>query len=348
MRIQLSIKESLFLDALLSLELYPENEEANKKMLSTLDNIRLRGSILHMWKINGKSEELNLKKISDLLIKKELLQRIEAVYSLTEFGKSTAINIRGRRIGNRFSDEFLRIANSTAYSIFCERAFGKDLSQANMMDMVQLEKLIQVLNLSSKNKVLDLGCGLGKISEYISDLTGASILGIDVACDAIDLAKKRTQEKRQQLNYQIGDINNLTIAPNSFDTIIAIATLHYTIDIDKTIKQIKEILKPSGQMGIFTFQYAFKNDNHDILHPDNTNLAQILKKNNLEFRTWDFTNNEIEIIQNQLLIARELKEQFQEEGNIDLCNDRIEECEVDLARLLKGQKRRFLYHVQIK
>ena len=83
------------------------------------------------------------------------------------------------------------------------------------------------------------------------------------------------------------------------------------------------------------------------MHPDNTNLAQILKKNNLEFRTWDFTNNEIEIIQNQLLIARELKEQFQEEGNIDLFNDRIEECEIDLSRLLNGQKRRFMYHVHL-
>jgi len=347
MRIQLSIKENLFLDALLSLELYPENEETKKIMLFTLDNIRLRGTLLHKWKIEGKSEELNLKDISELLIKKELLQRIEDVYSLTEFGKSHAINIRGIRIGNRFSDEFLRIANSTAYSIFCERVFGKDLSQANMMDMVQLEKLLHVLNLSSKNRVLDLGCGLGKISEYISDVTGAYILGIDVASDAIDLARKRTQEKRQQLDYQIGDINNLSIASNSFDTIIAIATLHYTIDIDKTIKQIKEILKPSGQMGIFTFQYAFKNDNPDILHPDNTNIAQVLKKNNLEFRTWDFTDNEIEIKQNQLLIANELMKQFQEEGNIDLCNDRIEECETDLARLLNGQKRRFLYHVKI-
>lgn len=347
MQIQLPVEESLFLDALLSLELYPEKDEINKEIPSTLDSIHKRGLELHKWKIKGSSDELNLEDISELLIKKELLQRIENVYSLTAFGKTNTITIRGKRIGDRFSSEFLRIATSTAYSIFCKRVFGKDLSQANMMDMVQLDKLLQILNLSSKNKVLDLGCGLGKISEYISDVTDACVLGIDVANDAINLANKRTQEKRQRLNYKIDDINNLTISSNSYDTIIAIATLHYSIDIDKTIKQLKEILVPLGQIGIFTFQYAFENDNPDILHPDNTKLAQVLKKNDLEFRTWDFTDNEIKISQNQLIIANELKKQFQEEGNIDLCNDRIQECEIDLPRLLNGQKRRFLYHIQL-
>ncbi|NHJ48646.1 MAG: methyltransferase domain-containing protein [Asgard group archaeon] len=347
MMIQLSVEEKLFLDALFSLKLYPETDESNKEMPSTLDSIQKRGLELHNWKINGKSDELNLKDISNLLIKKELLHRTENVYSLTGIGKNNAIAIRGRRIGDRFSSEFVRIATSAAYSKFCERVFGKDLSQANMMDMVQLDKLLEVLNLSSKNKVLDLGCGLGKISEYISDVTSAFVLGIDLANEAINLANKRTQEKQQRLDYQIGDINNLTLSSNSFDTIIAIATLHYTIDINKTINQLKEILTPQGQIGIFTFQYAFENDNPDILHPDNTNLAQVLKKNNLEFRTWDFTDNEIKIRQKQLLIANELKEQFEEEGNIDLYNDRIEECEIDLKRLLSGQKRRFLYHIQL-
>ncbi|NPD90484.1 MAG: class I SAM-dependent methyltransferase [Asgard group archaeon] len=346
MRIQLSIEESLFLDALLSLELYPEKVETNEEIPITLDSIHKRGIELHKWKIKGNSGKLNLEDITELLIKKELLQRTENVYSLTAFGKIKAITIRGKRIGNRFNSEFLRIATSTAHSTFCKRVFGKDLSQANMMDMVQLDKLLQILNLSSKNKVLDLGCGLGKISEYISDVTNACVLGIDVANEAINLANKRTEEKRQRLNYKIGDLNNLAISSNSFDTIIAIATLHYSIDIDKTIKQLKAILTPQGQMGIFTFQYAFENDNPDILHPDNTRLAQVLKKNDLEFRTWDFTDNEIRIRQNQLKIANELKKQFQEEGNIDLCSDRIEECKIDLQRLLKGQKRRFLYHIQ--
>lgn len=347
MRILFSVEEKLFLDALLSLELYPDNDKTNAITQPALENILSRGSELHKWKRDGKSEELNLKEISELLIKKKLLQRTADGYSLTKSGKSNAINIRGKRIGNRFNDEFLKVVNSKAHSLFCERVFGKDLAQANMMDMFQLEKLLQVLNLSSMNKVLDLGCGLGKISEYISDKTGAYVLGIDVASEAINLAKKRTLDKRQRLDYQLGDLNNLALPSNSFDTIIAIATLHYTIDINKTIKQLKEILQPNGQMGVFTFQYAFENDNPDLLLPDNTNFAQVLKRNNLSFRTWDFTENEIKIRQKQLLVANELKEQFREEGYIELCNDRIEECEIDLPRLLNEQKRRFFYHIQL-
>ena len=40
-------------------------------------------------------------------------------------------------------------------------------------------------------------------------------------------------------------------------------------------------------------------------------------------------------------------EEFRKEGNLDLCEDRIEECEVDLPRLEAGKKRRYLYHVQL-
>jgi 2-polyprenyl-3-methyl-5-hydroxy-6-metoxy-1,4-benzoquinol methylase len=347
MRIHLSIEERLFLDALLSLELYPENEKNKEKTPSDLENINSRGKLLHKWTFENKSMESNLKDISELLIQKKLLQKTTNGYLLTRLGKSKAIEIRGKRIGKRFSDELIKINNSPTFSLFCERVFGKDLAQANMMDMFQLEKLLKVINLSSKNKVLDLGCGLGKISEYISDKINAYVLGIDIASEAINLAKKRTQEKRHRLDYQIEDINNLTLPSKSFDTIIAIATFHYVIDIERTIQQLKEILKPPGQMGIFTFQYALENDNPDILLPENTKLAQILKRNNFTFRTWDFTKREIDIRQKQLLNANELKEQFQKEGNIELCNDRIEECEIDLPRLLNGKKRRFLFHVQL-
>ncbi|NHK32842.1 MAG: class I SAM-dependent methyltransferase [Asgard group archaeon] len=347
MKIHFSFEERLFLDALFSLELYPENEKNKEKTPTSLEDINSRGKLLHKWTFENKSVESNLKDISELLIQKELLQKTTNGYLLTRLGKSKALEIRGKRIGKRFSDELTKVNNSPTHSLFCKRVFGKDLAQANMMDMFQLEKLLKIINLTSKNKVLDLGCGLGKISEYISDKTNAYVLGIDIASEVINLAKKRTQEKRHRLDYQIEDINNLTLPSKSFDTIIAIATLHYVIDIERTIQQLKEILKPTGQMGIFTFQYAFEKDNPDTLLPENTKLAQILKKNNLTFRTWDFTKREIDIRQKQLLIANELKEQFQKEGNIELCKDRIEECEIDLPRLLNGEKRRFLFHVQL-
>ena len=85
---------------------------------------------------------------------------------------------------------------SVAHAEFCQRVFGKNLCQADLMDMVQLEKLLEVLNLSAENKVLDLGCGIGAIAEYISDTTETHVFGVDIANETLAHAQERTPQKK--------------------------------------------------------------------------------------------------------------------------------------------------------
>ncbi|MFX0096081.1 MAG: class I SAM-dependent methyltransferase [Candidatus Hodarchaeota archaeon] len=345
--IQLSEGEKHLLDAIYSIELYPDDEETGKKLISTPENLHKRGELIRESTFSKQIKPVEWKNAFESLLEKRFIQRDGNVYVLTKLGRPYAVYARRERFGKRFSNILIRSERSKAHSSFCERVFGRDLCQANMMDMVQLEKLLEVLNLTAANRVLDMGCGIGKIAEYISDLTQAHVLGIDIAAEAIRRAQIRTQEKKNRLEFREGDINNLSLPPSSVDSIIAIATLHYVEDLEQAIGQMKTILTPHGQMGLFSFQYCFDNDSPDILLPDNTRLAQALKKHNLSFRTWDFTEREKKIWRRQLQIATELKEAFRAEGNLDLCEDRIEECEVDLPRLDAGKKRRYLYHVQL-
>jgi ubiquinone/menaquinone biosynthesis C-methylase UbiE len=189
---------------------------------------------------------------------------------------------------------------------------------------------------------------MGVIAEYISDTTGARVVGIDIAEQAITLAQERTRHKSERLEFRYADMNELSFAPASFDTVIAIAALHYTQDLDKTIHQLLEILVPGGQMGLFAFQYASESDSPDVLWPENTDLGRVLRKYSLDFQTWDLTAQEIKVLRRQLQAARELMEVYRAEGNLDLCEDRIEESETDLQSLEAGLKRRYLYHVRLK
>ena len=346
--VHLSEEEKQLLDAILSIELYPEDEETGKKLIPTYENLRTRGIKIWEWTVRDQGEGAGWENAFEDLLVKGFIQRDGLLYTLTGAGRPHAARARSERIGKRFSHILIRSEKSTAYSVFCERVFGKDLCQANVMDMMQLEKLVEVLNLTPENRVLDMGCGVGKIAEYISDVTGAHVLGIDAAAGALACARARTIKKRDRLEFQEGDLNNLRLPPDSVDTIIAIDTLHYMQDLEKAIGQMKALLMPHGQMGLFSFQYCSDNDTPDILLPDNTNLGRALKRHNLSFRTWDFTESEKEIRRRQLQVAAELKEDFRAEGNLDLCEDRIEESELDLPRLDAGKKRRYLYHVQVQ
>jgi ubiquinone/menaquinone biosynthesis C-methylase UbiE len=355
MEIPLSESEKLLLDAIRSLELYPQadEEEADEHIVkgeilpSNPENLRKRGKRIHESVFGKETEFPDWMNAFGSLCEQGLIQQDGNEYLLTDLGRSHANRVRRERVGKRFSDTLIRCEQSKAYSSFCERVFGRDLCQANMVDMVQLEEMLDALNLTAENRVLDMGCGIGRIAEYISDSTHASVLGIDIATEAVKRAQSRTQTKKYRLRFQEGDLNDLSLSPASVDTIIAIATLHYAENLEATIGKMKAILIPHGQMGLFSFQYCLDNEPPDILLPQNTRLAQALKKHGLQFQTWDFTEREKETLRQQIRVATELMEEFRAEDNLDLCEDRIEESEIDLQRLETGKKRVYLYHVQL-
>jgi ubiquinone/menaquinone biosynthesis C-methylase UbiE len=343
----LSEGERQLLDAILSVELYPDDEETGKKLTSTPENLCNRGMVIEKWTSGPQARTPDWTDTFKSLVSKGFIHREGSIYVLTPLGRPHAFKARTERIARRFDTMLMRCERSSAHSSFCERTLGLDLCQQNKVDMIQLRRLLEVLNLKPENHVLDMGCGTGKIAEYISDLTQAHVLGVDIAAGAVARAMSRTQDKRGRLEFQEGDMNNLSLPPASMDAILALDTLHFAENIQKTIGQIKALLKPHGQMGLFSFQYCLDNDTEDILLPDKTSLAQALTEHDLPFQTWDFTEREKEILRRELQVAQDLMEEYREEGNLDLYEDIIEECEVDLSRLDAGMKRRYLYHVRL-
>ena len=338
--------EKQLLDAILSIELYPDDEETRKKLASTPENLRNRGILILKNMFDRKAQLADWTDAYKGLLTKGLIQCSGSLYSLTEKGRPYALRTRSKRLGKRFDNLLIRCDGSAAYSILCERVFGKDLCQAGSVDMHQLEKLLEVLNVTKESRVLDMGCGIGKITEYISDITHAHVLGIDIASRAIQRAQARTQEKRAFIEFREIDMNNLSLPPASIDTIIALDTLHFLENLEKTIGQMKSLL-PQGQMGLFYFQSCSDDETPDMLLPGNTHLAQALKRHGLPFLTWDFTERVKEFSYRLLQAAKELKEEFKAEDNFDLYENQIEGSEEEIQRLEAGKERRYLYYVQI-
>ena len=269
---------------------------------------------------------------------------------LTQNGSELGKIIQIEQQSNWYNDHLLKCANSKAYALFCEKVFGKNLLQFNVLDMNQLETLISSLNLSPSDYVLDLGCGLGKVTEYIQRETGAKILGIDFAKDLIQWAKDNTrQTKENALQFQVGDMNTLNFPPKSFNAIYAIDTLYPSNidDLDATIGKLKSRLKPKGQIGIFFAQIIESAEQQNILTPNNTKMAQALKNNHLHFTVVDFTENARDIWEREIKVAKELQEMFEQEDNLDICKERIADGERCLFRIDNQLQKRYYYHISI-
>ncbi len=244
------------------------------------------------------------------------------------------------------------VAHSRAHAEFCESAYGKNLAQHGFMTMEQLDKLIGVTRLGAQNRVLDLGCGNGLIAEYISDMTGACVMGVDYIPAAVASARERTRAKLDRLDFCVGDLTHLDLPPKSFDTLLSIDTIYFSDDYPDTLHRWLACLTPHGQMAIF-FSYGVDpehpKETFDVttLPPDRTMLGVTLRQMGLEFETWDYTRQDYELARRKKEALERLKPEFEAEGNQFLYGNRIGETLGVMAACECAMHARYLYHVKL-
>ena len=149
-----------------------------------------------------------------------------------------------------------------------EQRFDTDVERFSNLDTGQLTTLDAKFNMElitegiirtqpSVQYVLDIGCGAGNYD--ISLLQRKSPLHItlsDLSQPMLDKAKERVEAINERGSCQIikGDFRELDVADESFDVIIATATLHHLrddADWEKTFSMLYRKLKKGGSIWIF-------------------------------------------------------------------------------------------------
>ncbi len=283
------------------------------------------------------------------LVKVGLVTKKADCYFLSDIGKKLGRKCRNERMSKGYDNLLSRTETSKAYSMFCQRVFGKDLSQYNVLDMEQLNTLIEKLELKPSEVALDLGCGNGRIAEYISDLKGAKMVGLDFAAEVISRAQRRTINKKDRLIYVVGDMDDLSFEEGSFDAIISIDTLYFVESIDATIRKLKSLLKPSsGRLAIFYDQSCDPDEPRDVLLSENTKVGTALSNNGLAYEIVDYTTNSRGIWVREIEAAEELKELFAKEDNTGIYEDRAQDAKRTLETIKNGRQVRYFYLAKLK
>ncbi len=250
-----------------------------------------------------------------------------------------------------YAKYYAAIENSPAHHEFCERVFGRDLGQHGFADMEQLELLKQATRMGPAHSVLDLGCGDGRIAEYLSDSTGAHVAGLDYIEAAVLAAQRRTAAKSDRLAFAAGDINRLDLPGGTFDIVLSIDTMYFSEDYTATVRAMKAALRPGGQMAIFYSHgrepWVPREEFHaDSLLANRTPLADALRANGLAFRTWDLTTNDYRLAQRRKEVLAELKPQFEAEGLMFIYENRMGDAQGITRAIDEGLHARYLYRAR--
>lgn len=99
--------------------------------------------------------------------------------------------------------------------------------------------LLQLLHLRPGERVLDLGCGTGVLTDQLA-ATGATVIGVDSAQDLLAAAKARG------LDVRLMNAECLTFDAE-FDAVFSNAALHWMRNAEAVIAGVRRALKPGGR-----------------------------------------------------------------------------------------------------
>ncbi len=152
-----------------------------------------------------------------------------------------------------------------------------DLSASIMANQALFEKkMSQDLGIGKESKVLDIGCGRGRVVNHIASITGAEVVGMNLDPNQLENARRFALGNglSKQCRFQQGDLNDIpySFADGSFDAIYEIQVFTYSKDLEKSFRELYRLLKPGGKLGCLEW-VCF-----DKYNPKNPHHADLMKR----------------------------------------------------------------------
>lgn len=140
-------------------------------------------------------------------------------------------------LGNKFYEKWLDPTMNYSCAFFTKEGETLEEAQINKMELIRNK-----LKLSPGQKVLDIGCGWGSLSNYLSKF-GVDMDGVTISESQLDWAK----EKYPQLNLNLCDYRLWN--PNyKYDKIVSVGMFEHVCPENYKIfmKKVWDLLEPGG------------------------------------------------------------------------------------------------------
>lgn len=122
------------------------------------------------------------------------------------------------------------------------RAYG----QVNSLQQEVARRALSDLVVRGDERVLDVGCGDGKVTALIMDrLTAGSLLGVDPSLPMVEAARRRLSTA-SHAQFAVGTAATLPYDAE-FDLVTSFNALHWEIRWETALQRIRAALRPTGR-----------------------------------------------------------------------------------------------------
>lgn len=139
-------------------------------------------------------------------------------------------------------------------------------------------RMMHDLQIKSTDKVLDIGCGRGRIAAHVARASKAHVTGINIDEEQLKHGRKFAKEKGLEgvLEFRQGDMNDIPFPfkEETFDAIYHVQAFSYSKDLNILLKELHRILKPGGRVSSCDWATL---DNYDPNNKEHVELVQKIK-----------------------------------------------------------------------
>lgn len=204
-------------------------------------------------------------------------------------------------------EQFYAMADtSAAFRSFCKEAFGQDLSQDGFSDIAQIDMILPHIPDKKDVRILDIGCGNGKMLGYLQRKTSAFIHGFDYSEKAIAAAKAKFAENAE---FKVGIIGETEYPKEYFDVVISMDTMYFCKDMNELVAQIRSWLKKDGVL------FVGYQEGDVIPRTENAYTTKLAKAAGSRFEATDITRETYELLKKKRNAALKYQREFEAEGN---------------------------------
>ena len=146
--------------------------------------------------------------------------------------------------------------------------------------------LLRQIGIQKGDRVLDLACGTGVITEHLHDLSGEDVLGLDLSSKMIEIAKKK-YEGKGWAHFEEGDFLSWG-KEERFDVIVLYNAYPHFLDPKRLSACLAKHLKDGGKFAIVHSLGRKKLDEHHANIPGNISRSLLPPKEEASFFRGDF------------------------------------------------------------